>query len=190
METLKGVLGTGSIEFDVGLLVEVPPRYDTIGSPDPACLCIRSTRRQRKIHLRESGCLFLAQGRGSLVFDLLVVCVAMADGRDVVAFRVQSVCCAASLSGPEMRRFALGSRTVPPAIAGSYPEACFAISEAAHGTGTSYRARGKAQKSLRRTFSRRRTHGNGEIEHNGAAEHLHGHRLASSHRGRRAAHGG
>jgi hypothetical protein len=104
METLKGILGTRSIEFDVGLLIEVPPRYDTIGSPDPACLCIQSTRRQKKVRLRESGCLILAQGRGSLIFDLLVVCVAVADGRDVVAFKVQSVCGPAPLGGPAMRR--------------------------------------------------------------------------------------
>lgn len=84
---IRDILGTGSIELDDGLLIENPLHYDTIDPPDPACLCIRSTRRQRKRWLAETdGLVALAEGLGSLVLDLLVVCVAVTDGGDVVAF--------------------------------------------------------------------------------------------------------
>ena len=42
-------------------------------------------RTTKEIRLGEIGRLFLAKGGSSLVLDLLVVCVAVADGRDVVA---------------------------------------------------------------------------------------------------------
>ena len=86
-DVIRHILGTGSIELDHGLLIEDPLRYDTTDSPDPACLCFRSTSRQRKRWLAQTDRLVaLAKGLGSLVLDLLVVCVAVADSGDVVAF--------------------------------------------------------------------------------------------------------
>ena len=124
-DAIRHILGTGSIDLDHGLLIEDPLRYDTTGPPDPACLCVRSTSRQRKRWLAQTDRLVaLAKGLGSLVLDLLVVCVAVADSGDVVAFLSKLMEC--PLTGSILQRVldALRSRTVPPAVAGSHTEAC------------------------------------------------------------------
>lgn len=55
-------------------------------------LCVPSTIEQKKTGIAGSSRLFLGQqGRSSLVFDLLVECVAVADGGDVVAFVCETI---------------------------------------------------------------------------------------------------
>ena len=80
-------------------------------------LCIQSQFEQRKSSV-ESDLVLLADGAGSLVFDLLVEGVAVADGRNVVALE-GSV--AGVVTGVGKLR---ALRTVPPGVACGKTETC------------------------------------------------------------------
>lgn len=84
--------------------------------PSPACLCIRATGQQKKHGLVRMIPL-VADTLGSLIFNLLIVCIAVTDGGDVVAFRYESDSC--SISGQVLWGLpsACRLRTVPPAVA-------------------------------------------------------------------------
>jgi hypothetical protein len=69
----------------------IHPSYDTVRSSSLSLsLCTHSIFEQRKSCSIKSGgiSLFLTQSTGSVVLDLLIECVAVANGGDVIAFKL------------------------------------------------------------------------------------------------------
>lgn len=82
-------------------------------------LCIHSRFGQRESCARDA-LVLLAEGAGSLVFDLLVECIAVADGGDVIALSgVSSRCGGCLAKAAELRAL----RTIPPGVAAGYAKA-------------------------------------------------------------------